>query len=133
MRASMTLQRWRHRSGFVMSARRYAAFARVCFRPIRGLRMSSALFVQISAKPVLQSAENTNMSRRCGNLRRPAPAVLRHAGRLLKLGPFERPHRTGIWNIGTTVLAVILSAWGQQSGGHFNPALTLAFFRLGTM
>jgi hypothetical protein len=58
------------------------------------------------AKPVLQSAENTNMSRRCGNLRRPAPAVLRHAGRLLKLGPFERPHRTGIWNASTQRQAV---------------------------
>src|SRR5262249_25627884 len=30
--------------------------------------------------------------------------------------------------IGTTVLAMILSPWGQQSGGHFNPALTPAFF-----
>jgi hypothetical protein len=28
---------------------------------------------------------------------KPAPAVLRRAGRLLKLGPFERPHRTGIF------------------------------------
>lgn len=35
--------------------------------------------------------------------------------------------------IGTTVGAMILSPWGQQSGGHFNPALTLAFFRLGKL
>jgi aquaporin Z len=35
--------------------------------------------------------------------------------------------------IGTTVMAMILSPWGQQSGGHFNPALTLAFFRLGKL
>jgi aquaporin Z len=33
--------------------------------------------------------------------------------------------------IGATVIAMILSPWGQQSGGHFNPALTLAFYRLG--
>ena len=165
--------------------------------------------VRTSVKPVLQSADNTNMSRLCGNVPRPAPAVLRRAGRLPKLGPFEKLHRTGIWNalneeknclqasfqrdtlkairsirnhwpeylmeagglavymfstclfatllqyraspvrhaiqadlsrralmglaIGTTVGAMILSPWGQQSGGHFNPALTLAFFRLGTM
>jgi aquaporin Z len=35
--------------------------------------------------------------------------------------------------IGTTVGAMILSHWGQQSGGHFNPALTIAFFRLGKL
>lgn len=35
--------------------------------------------------------------------------------------------------IGTTVIAMILSPWGQQSGGHFNPALTFAFYRLGKL
>lgn len=35
--------------------------------------------------------------------------------------------------IGLTVVAMILSPWGQQSGGHFNPALTLAFYRLGKL
>lgn len=33
--------------------------------------------------------------------------------------------------IGATVIGMILSPRGQQSGGHFNPALTLAFYRLG--
>lgn len=33
--------------------------------------------------------------------------------------------------IGATVIAMILSPWGQQSGGHFNPALTFAFYCLG--
>jgi aquaporin Z len=33
--------------------------------------------------------------------------------------------------MGATVIAIILSPWGQQSGGHFNPAVTLAFYRLG--
>jgi aquaporin Z len=32
--------------------------------------------------------------------------------------------------IGATVIAMIQSPWGQQSGGHFNPAVTLAFYRL---
>jgi aquaporin Z len=35
--------------------------------------------------------------------------------------------------IGATVIAMILSPWGRQSGGHFNPALTLAFYRLGKL
>jgi aquaporin Z len=33
--------------------------------------------------------------------------------------------------IGTTVIAVIMSPWGKQSGGHINPAMTFAFYRLG--
>lgn len=30
-----------------------------------------------------------------------------------------------------TALALVYSPWGKQSGAHFNPALTLAFYRLG--
>ena len=33
--------------------------------------------------------------------------------------------------VGATVVAIVISPWGQQSGGHFNPALTVAFYRLG--
>jgi aquaporin Z len=33
--------------------------------------------------------------------------------------------------MGATVIAMILSPWGKQSGGHFNPAITFAFYRLG--
>jgi aquaporin Z len=33
--------------------------------------------------------------------------------------------------MGLTAIALIYSAWGQQSGAHFNPAVTLTFFRLG--
>jgi aquaporin Z len=33
--------------------------------------------------------------------------------------------------MGSTVAAVVYSPWGQQSGAHFNPAVTLTFFRLG--
>jgi hypothetical protein len=109
----MILLRWQHRSVFATNARRCAVFARVCFRPIRSLRMSFALFVQISAKPVLQSAENTNIRRLCGKVRRPAPAVLRHAGRLLKPGPFERPHRTGIF---TEEIILMKLTWHGSKG-----------------
>jgi aquaporin Z len=33
--------------------------------------------------------------------------------------------------VGATVVAIVVSPWGKQSGGHFNPALTVAFYRLG--
>ena len=32
--------------------------------------------------------------------------------------------------VGSTVVAIILTPWGKQSGGHFNPAVTLTFYRL---
>jgi len=33
--------------------------------------------------------------------------------------------------VGATVFAIVMSPWGKQSGGHFNPAITFAFYRLG--
>jgi aquaporin Z len=33
--------------------------------------------------------------------------------------------------MGATVIAIITSPWGKQSGGHFNPAVTFTFYRLG--
>ena len=33
--------------------------------------------------------------------------------------------------IGATVVAIVTTPWGKQSGGHFNPAMTAAFYRLG--
>jgi aquaporin Z len=33
--------------------------------------------------------------------------------------------------MGMTATALIYSAWGQQSGAHYNPAVTLTFLRLG--
>ena len=33
--------------------------------------------------------------------------------------------------IGTTVMALTMSPWGKQSGGHINPAMTFTFYRLG--
>jgi aquaporin Z len=33
--------------------------------------------------------------------------------------------------MGLTAIAIIYSPWGEQSGAHINPAVTLTFFRLG--
>ncbi len=33
--------------------------------------------------------------------------------------------------MGLAIIAIILSPWGKQSGGHFNPAITVTFYRLG--
>jgi aquaporin Z len=33
--------------------------------------------------------------------------------------------------MGVTIIAIILSPWGKQSGAHFNPAVTFTFYRLG--
>jgi aquaporin Z len=32
--------------------------------------------------------------------------------------------------MGAIIIAIVLSPWGKQSGAHFNPALTLTFYRL---
>jgi aquaporin Z len=32
--------------------------------------------------------------------------------------------------MGASILAIVLSPWGKQSGAHFNPAVTFAFYRL---
>ncbi len=32
--------------------------------------------------------------------------------------------------MGATIIAIVLSPWGKQSGAHFNPALTFTFYRL---
>ncbi len=33
--------------------------------------------------------------------------------------------------MGATVIAIVMTPWGRQSGGHFNPAITFTFYRLG--
>ena len=35
--------------------------------------------------------------------------------------------------MGATVIAIVLSPWGKQSGAHFNPAVTFTFYRLRKM
>ena len=33
-------------------------------------------------------------------------------------------------SMGGTIIAIVLSPWGKQSGAHFNPAVTFTFYRL---
>ena len=34
-------------------------------------------------------------------------------------------------SVGATIIAIVLTPWGKQSGGHLNPAMTFTFYRLG--
>lgn len=51
-------------------------------------------------------------------------------GRELISSPFVRRIPMGI-AMGLTAIAIIYSPWGKRSGAHINPAVTLAFYRLG--
>jgi aquaporin Z len=44
--------------------------------------------------------------------------------------PFVRRAIVGV-AMGLTAIALIYSPWGQQSGAHFNPSVTLTYLRLG--
>ena len=44
--------------------------------------------------------------------------------------PFVRRMVMGVL-MGLTAISIIYSPWGQQSGAHINPSVTLAFYRLG--
>lgn len=59
--------------------------------------------------------------------------LLQHpASPIPHLIPGEVPRRVlmGL-AMGATAIAIVMSPWGKQSGGHFNPALTFTFYRLG--
>jgi aquaporin Z len=59
--------------------------------------------------------------------------VLEHptsSARQLLEDPFTRRFLMGL-AMGATATAIIYSPWGQQSGAHINPSITITFFRLG--
>jgi hypothetical protein len=58
-------------------------------------------------------------------LQHPASPV-RHA----VMGDLARRALDGIMGA-TTFIAIVMSPWGKQSGGHFNAAVTFTFYRLG--
>jgi aquaporin Z len=60
-------------------------------------------------------------------------ALLEHPGspaRAAIADPFLRRVLMGI-AMGATAIGIIYSRWGQRSGAHMNPAITLTFLRLG--
>lgn len=44
--------------------------------------------------------------------------------------PLFRRSLTGLLT-GSAVVAIVMTPWGKESGGHFNPAMTFSFYRLG--
>jgi aquaporin Z len=61
--------------------------------------------------------------------------LLQHPGSIVRQmipSAFFRRALTGV-AMGLTTIALIYSPWGKQSGAHFNPSVTLTFFRLGTI
>ncbi len=60
-------------------------------------------------------------------------AVLEHPASPLRAAiphPLARRILMGL-AMGSTAVAIIYSPWGKRSGAHFNPSVTLTFFRLG--
>lgn len=57
-------------------------------------------------------------------LQHPASPIRQYIG-----GELSRRTLMGL-AIGGTVIAIVMSPWGKQSGGHFNPAITFTFYRL---
>jgi aquaporin Z len=60
-------------------------------------------------------------------------ALLEHPGSAVRqtiADPTLRRVLTGI-AMGLTAISIVYSPWGKQSGAHFNPAVTLTFWRLG--
>src|ERR1700756_110422 len=59
--------------------------------------------------------------------------LLQHPGSIVRQmipSAFLRRALTGV-AMGLTAIALIYSPWGQRSGAHFNPSVTLTFLRLG--
>jgi aquaporin Z len=59
--------------------------------------------------------------------------LVQHPGSILRqsiASGLARRALTGL-TMGATAIAIVISPWGKRSGGHFNPAITLTFYRLG--
>jgi aquaporin Z len=60
-------------------------------------------------------------------------ALLQHPASILRESVSSSLARRGLMGLamGATAIAIVMSPWGKRSGGHFNPAITLTFYRLG--
>jgi aquaporin Z len=59
--------------------------------------------------------------------------LLQHPASPIRQSIMSGAFRRGLLglSIGATIIAIVMSPWGRQSGGHLNPAITFTFYRLG--
>jgi aquaporin Z len=59
--------------------------------------------------------------------------LLQHPASIVRQFVSSSLARRGLMGLamGATAIAVVMSPWGKRSGGHFNPAITFTFYRLG--
>ncbi len=59
--------------------------------------------------------------------------LVRHPASPLRHWIASEIPRRALWGLamGATAIGIVMSPWGKQSGAHFNPAVTLTFYRLG--
>jgi aquaporin Z len=62
-----------------------------------------------------------------------AATLLQHPASIVRQSISSGVARRALMGLvmGATVIAIVISPWGKRSGGHFNPAVTFAFYRLG--
>lgn len=60
-------------------------------------------------------------------------ALLQHPASIVRQFVSNNIARRALMGVamGATAIAIVMSPWGKRSGGHFNPAITLTFYRLG--
>ena len=59
--------------------------------------------------------------------------LLQHPASIVRQFVYSSLARRGLMGLamGATAIAIVTSPWGKRSGGHFNPAITFTFYRLG--
>src|SRR5258708_10444065 len=60
-------------------------------------------------------------------------ALLQHPASIVRQSISSGVARRALMGLvmGATAIAIVISPWGKRSGGHFNPAITFTFYRLG--
>ena len=59
--------------------------------------------------------------------------LLQHPASIVRQFVSSSLARRGLMGLamGATAIAIVMSPWGKRSGGHFNPAISFTFYRLG--